>query len=170
MPDETPIASFTTTSQKETQRLGYLLGELLEGGEVIGLIGDLGAGKTCFVKGLAMGLDISQEEITSPTFTLIHEHTGRQNLAHVDLFRLEKIEAIEALGLVDYFVEDWVTVIEWGERALPFLPSEKMLIRFLIPSSEERTLRVEPMGETYLRLTGRWVGKDQETLKKESDA
>jgi tRNA A37 threonylcarbamoyladenosine biosynthesis protein TsaE len=88
----------------------------------------------------------------------------------VDLFRLEKIEAIEALGLVDYFVEDWVTVIEWGERALPFLPSEKMLIRFLIPSSEERTLRVEPMGETYLRLTGRWVGKDQETLKKESDA
>jgi len=168
MGDETPVATFSSVCPKDTQRLGVLLGKLLSGGQVIGLIGELGAGKTCFVKGVAKGIHISPDEITSPTFTLIHEHIGRLNLAHVDLFRLEQLGAIESLGLADYFIEDWVMIIEWAERALPLLPAEKMLIRFEILSKEERALRIEPLGDSYFRLMERWMASDQEGLKRES--
>ena len=91
----------------------------------------------------------------------------KQHAAHVDLFRLEQLGAIESLGLADYFIEDWVMIIEWAERALPLLPAEKMLIRFEILSKEERALRIEPIGDSYFRLMERWMANDQEGLKRE---
>ncbi|NIR17601.1 MAG: tRNA (adenosine(37)-N6)-threonylcarbamoyltransferase complex ATPase subunit type 1 TsaE, partial [Desulfobacterales bacterium] len=76
------------------------------------------------------------------------EHKGRKRFAHVDLYRLEQVEAAESLGLVDYFDGEGVTVIEWAERALTLLPSEKLLIEFKIQSKDERTLQIEALGES----------------------
>src|SRR5258707_12703275 len=100
----------------ETMEFGRQLATTLRPGDVIALTGDLGAGKTCLVKGIAAGLGITQD-VTSPTFTLIHEYRGgRLPLAHVDLYRLnDELEAIN-IGIEDYLNGAGLTVIEWAER------------------------------------------------------
>jgi tRNA threonylcarbamoyladenosine biosynthesis protein TsaE len=108
-----------TASPEETSRLGTALGRALRGGEVIGLSGDLGAGKTQLVRGLAEGLDLPPDVIYSPSFTLVAEHEGRMRLNHIDLFRLgdpveERDE--EEIGLGDYLSPSGVTAIEWHEK------------------------------------------------------
>src|SRR4051794_29693301 len=94
---------FETHSPEETQALGERLGRVLEAGDVISLGGGLGAGKTCFVQGLAPGLGVPAERrISSPTFTIVNEHAGRLTLYHVDLYRLEEERELREIGLVDY--------------------------------------------------------------------
>ena len=88
-------------SPHETKSWGRRLASILEGGELLGLIGDLGAGKTCFIKGLARGLSLREEDILSPTFTMIQEHHGRLPLYHIDLYRLEEA-TLDDLGLREY--------------------------------------------------------------------
>src|ERR1700722_20869569 len=88
-------------SPHETKSWGRRLASILEGGELLGLIGDLGAGKTCFIKGLARGLSLREEDILSPTFTMIQEHHGRLPLYHIDLYRLEQA-TLDDLGLREY--------------------------------------------------------------------
>ncbi|MEA2680229.1 MAG: tRNA threonylcarbamoyladenosine biosynthesis protein TsaE, partial [Candidatus Binataceae bacterium] len=88
-------------SSRETRMWGRRLASLLTGGELIGLTGDLGVGKTCFVKGLARGLDLPEYQILSPTFTMIQEHRGRLPLFHIDLYRLDHV-ALDDLGLREY--------------------------------------------------------------------
>jgi tRNA threonylcarbamoyladenosine biosynthesis protein TsaE len=108
-----------TASPEETTRLGAALGRALRGGEVIGLSGDLGAGKTQLVRGLAEGLDLPPDVIYSPSFTLVAEHEGRLRLNHIDLFRLgEPVEERdeEEIGLGDYLSPSGVTAIEWHEK------------------------------------------------------
>src|ERR1700676_4234886 len=94
-------------SSRETRMWGRRLGTLLEGGELIGFTGDLGVGKTCFIKGLAHGLDIPEVQILSPTFPMIQEHRGRLPLFHIDLYRLESV-TLDDLGLRDYLFSDAV--------------------------------------------------------------
>ena len=84
------ILVIETSSARETKAWGRRLGSMLEGGELLGFIGELGVGKTCFIKGLAHGLSLREEDILSPTFTMIQEHHGRLPLYHIDLYRLEK--------------------------------------------------------------------------------
>ena len=86
-----------------------------KGGELLGLIGDLGAGKTCFIKGLARGLSLREEDILSPTFTMIQEHHGRFPLYHIDLYRLEEV-GLDDLGLREYLFSEGVAAVEWFER------------------------------------------------------
>src|ERR1700685_3054697 len=88
-------------STHETKAWGRRLAVMLEGGELLGLLGDLGAGKTCFIKGLAHGLSLREEDILSPTFTMIQEHHGRFPLYHIDLYRLEA-PVLDDLGLREY--------------------------------------------------------------------
>jgi tRNA threonylcarbamoyladenosine biosynthesis protein TsaE len=138
-----------TTSAEETKAVGQRLAQSLFPGAVIGLAGDLGAGKTCFVKGLASGLGLDEEEITSPTFTLIAEHyRGKIPLYHVDLYRLEDVE-IEELGLEEYLFGRGVSAVEW----FPFLPvgivDEYLLISLAFGSGEERVLTLTARGERY---------------------
>src|ERR1700692_4025792 len=102
-------------SPHETKSWGRRLASLLEGGELLGLIGDLGAGKTCFVKGLARGLSLREEDILSPTFTMIQEHHGRLPLYHIDLYRLEEA-ALDDMGLREYLFSEAVAAVEWFER------------------------------------------------------
>jgi tRNA threonylcarbamoyladenosine biosynthesis protein TsaE len=111
------MATFTSHSPAETERLGEELARLAQPGWVFGLSGDLGAGKTRLVRGLARGLGVRQR-ITSPSFALVHEHRdGSLPLFHVDLYRLDTTEQILAAGLGEYFApREGVAVIEWYER------------------------------------------------------
>ena len=117
-----------------SRSFGRELAGQLRVGDVIALTGDLGAGKTCLVKGIAAGLGITQE-ITSPTFTVIHEYPP---LAHVDLYRLESAYGI---GLEDYLGGQWITVIEWAEKIRALLPDHTKWIRMEVV--DETTRRIE---------------------------
>lgn len=106
----------TTQTEAETAQVAAALASRLSPGSVLLLSGDLGAGKTAFVRGLAQGLGVSPDEVTSPTFTLVHEYLGgRLPLQHVDLYRLDQAE-LETLGLDERLAEAGVVAVEWPER------------------------------------------------------
>jgi len=104
-----------SNSEEETSSAGEALGRTLSPGDVVLLHGALGAGKTAFVRGLARGLDAPSDDVSSPTFTLIQEYSGRLVLYHVDLYRLESRE-VDDLGLDELVAGDGVVAIEWAER------------------------------------------------------
>ncbi|MDP2992349.1 MAG: tRNA (adenosine(37)-N6)-threonylcarbamoyltransferase complex ATPase subunit type 1 TsaE, partial [Deltaproteobacteria bacterium] len=109
--------TITCKNPGETFNLGVSLGEILVGGDVVILQGELGAGKTWFTKGIAHGLGITNTNtVTSPSFTIINEYQGRLPLFHMDFYRLENEEASSDLGLEEYLYGQGVTVIEWPER------------------------------------------------------
>jgi len=109
------IEDVVTASEDETSAAGERLASHLRAGDVVLLYGELGAGKTAFVRGLARGLGGSGDEVSSPTFTLIQEYQGRATLYHVDLYRLEPAE-IDDLGLEELVCGDGVVAIEWADR------------------------------------------------------
>src|SRR5712671_7265026 len=110
------VRTVTTQSEEETAAVGRELAATLSAGDVLLLYGDLGAGKTAFVKGLAEGLGVSRDEVSSPTFTLVQEYRGgRLTLFHVDLYRIEDPREIDDLGL-DELAEEGVLAIEWAEK------------------------------------------------------
>lgn len=117
-----------TNSPEETWELAAELANELGAGTVIALHGDLGAGKTCFIQGLAAALGID-EPITSPTYTLIGEYEGRLPLHHIDLYRLSGPAEALGLGLEEYFDANGITAIEWAERAEGLLPPDLLHIR-----------------------------------------
>jgi tRNA threonylcarbamoyladenosine biosynthesis protein TsaE len=131
--------SITTHSEEETTAVGRELAATLSAGDVLLLYGDLGAGKTALVRGLAEGLGVSREDVSSPTFTLIQEYRGgRLTLFHVDLYRIEDPREVDELGLDDLAV-DGVLAIEWAER-LPGPP--RSAIRVSIEHAGESERRV----------------------------
>lgn len=111
------MITYESLSADETFDLGEKLGEKLENGGVVALYGGLGAGKTVFAKGIASGLGIN-EEITSPTFTLLKQYEGRLKMFHFDLYRIEDEEALENIGFFDYLGGEGVCVIEWADKAI----------------------------------------------------
>jgi tRNA threonylcarbamoyladenosine biosynthesis protein TsaE len=112
------VRELTTHSAEETITLGRSLAELLHPPKLVLLRGDLGAGKTTLVKGIAEGFQAAREEdVTSPTFTLVHEYRSpRVNLYHIDLYRIDTPRELETLGLDDLFAPDSILLIEWGEK------------------------------------------------------
>lgn len=134
------MRSWTTTSPETTRELGRELGRELAAGATVLLVGDLGSGKTVFVRGVAEALGIRAEEVQSPTFTLIREHTGeRGRLTHVDLYRLAS-EDVLSLGLEELLMATTVTVIEWADR-LPFeIPADLALEMRRTESRGERLI------------------------------
>jgi len=104
-----------TSSARQTKAWGRRLASMLIGGELIALIGDLGAGKTVFIKGMAHGLQLDEQDVVSPTFTIIQEHRGRLPLYHIDLYRLETT-SLDELGLREYLFSAGVAAVEWFER------------------------------------------------------
>ncbi len=144
-----------TSSAEETVSIGRQLGRFLTPGMVLGLCGDLGAGKTCMAKGIAAGLGIAPETVTSPTFTLVAEHyRGRIPLYHIDLYRLEGVE-VEELGYEEYLFGQGVAVIEW----FPFLSNdvrdlieEYLLLSIECGEGDARTVILTPYGERYEQL------------------
>ncbi len=151
------MATFISHSPAETEALGEQLGRAASSGQVIGLSGDLGAGKTQFVKGLARGLGISAR-VQSPTFALINCYTGgRLPLFHLDLYRLETAEQVLGAGLEQYLQPEGVTVIEWAERLLaPATAGAPPANRPLENSPGGSTVtwvRFEVLSETERRIT-----------------
>lgn len=107
--------AIVTGSEEETSAAGERLAARLRSGDVVLLFGDLGAGKTAFVRGLARGLGAAADDVSSPTFTIVQEYSGRVPLYHVDLYRLEPAE-VDDLGLEELVSGDGVVAIEWAER------------------------------------------------------
>jgi tRNA threonylcarbamoyladenosine biosynthesis protein TsaE len=133
-------ASRVTHSEDETATVARELAAGLNPGDVLLLSGTLGAGKTAFVRGLASGLGVDPEDVSSPTFTLVHEYRGgRLTLYHADLYRLEKV-ATEDLGLEELGVKDGVLAIEWPDRLAHALPGA-------------RAINIEIVGESTRRIT-----------------
>ena len=134
------MATFISNSPAETEEFARRLGKEISPGAVLALKGDLGAGKTQFVKGLAAGLG-SNAVVASPTFTIIHEYPGgRLPIYHFDFFRLEDRQSAGRLGLDDYFFGDGVSVIEWAERFPNLIPEQARWIDFEIKSENQRSI------------------------------
>jgi tRNA threonylcarbamoyladenosine biosynthesis protein TsaE len=132
---------FVTRSEAETVAAGRELALTLGPGAIVLLSGDLGAGKTAFIRGMAAGLGIDPLEVSSPTFTLIHEYRGgRLQLHHVDLYRLASVE-VDDLGLDDLTLEGGVTAIEWPDR-LPRPMEESIAIRIDHGEGSTRTITI----------------------------
>ena len=122
---------------EETRALAARLAKRLAPGTVLAMEGNLGSGKTCFVKGLARGLSI-REPVTSPTFTIVHEHRGRLPLYHIDLYRIRSEDEALALGIEEYLESDGVAAIEWSERIANLLTETTVHVRFTRTGPETR--------------------------------
>lgn len=150
-----PQFSWTSHSVEQTAEFALRLAKELQGGEVITLTGDLGAGKTSFTQGLARGLGITKQ-VNSPTFTLIKEyHGGRLPLYHMDVYRVE--DEWEELGFEEYFYGTGVTVVEWPQQIAAQLPKERLEIQINKQGEHEREIRVHVQGQRYQELINRWV-------------
>jgi tRNA threonylcarbamoyladenosine biosynthesis protein TsaE len=129
-----------TGSVEATMEFGRELAGQLRAGDVLALYGELGAGKTALVKGIAAGLGI-ETDVTSPTFTLVHEYEGgRLRLVHADLYRLGSIDDVLDIGMEEYMESGGVTVIEWAEKIEPVLPGRAVRIR--LETIDESTRRI----------------------------
>ena len=133
-----------TTSEEETGSAGERLAGSLGAGDVVLLYGDLGAGKTAFVRGLARGLGAAADDVSSPTFTLIQEYSGRVTLYHVDLYRLEPPE-VEDLGIEDLLAADGVVAIEWAERWAG-RPDDAVEVTIDHAGGDQRRIRIGRVG------------------------
>ena len=133
--------TFQTQSEEETIALGEKLAAELPSKAIVLLIGDLGAGKTTLAKGVAKGLGAAQpEEVTSPTFTLIHEYSPR--LYHIDLYRLDSADQVGTLGLDEIFDRNAVVLIEWGERFPALMPNDRIEIRLETIDENKRRIAI----------------------------
>jgi len=145
---------FVSRSTEQTIRLGFRLGKLLRPGDVICLSGSLGAGKTVFARGLGQGWG-AIPPITSPTFTLVHEHTRETDslrLYHVDGYRLSGAEDALTFGLDDLLLDDNPLLLEWPERVAEILPAERLWITFLFRDHDHRQIIFEAGGAHYEAL------------------
>lgn len=149
------LYKFHSFSPEDTINLARSLGRILKGGEVIALEGELGAGKTHFVKGLAEGLG-ADEPVTSPTFALIHIYQGRLTLAHFDVYRLPAPQALEELGYEEYFYGSGVTAIEWSDLISSYLPREYLMVNirreYSPDQGESRFITIIPRGGRMEKL------------------
>jgi tRNA threonylcarbamoyladenosine biosynthesis protein TsaE len=135
------VPTYRTASEADTIELGERLGQEIGRGVVL-LIGNLGAGKTTLAKGMAQGLGAAEaEEVSSPTFTLIHEYGGGR-VYHIDLYRLDEARQVERLGLEELFERDSLVLIEWGERFPGLMPRARTEIRIRALEDEAREIEV----------------------------
>jgi tRNA threonylcarbamoyladenosine biosynthesis protein TsaE len=145
-PNEAMSEEWISSSPEETFQLGKKLAQHLKGGEILLLTGELGAGKTVFVKGLASGMGIDAEEVTSPSFTLVNPHEGRLPLYHLDLYRLtDGVAAAAAVDLDELFRDtSAVIVVEWADRLGSYpLPPGYWLISISGDGDDPRTIQVK---------------------------
>ena len=164
MPNQVEIQNTAVTfviesaSPHETKNWGRRLASVLQGGELLGLIGDLGAGKTCFIKGLARGLSLREEDILSPTFTMIQEHRGRLPLYHIDLYRLDEA-GLDDLGLREYLFSEGIAAVEWFERLRGSSDLEHLQVRISYSGANARRIEFSASGrhgEAIARLRARF--------------
>ncbi len=145
------MSALTSSGPEETRKLGEALGQAAEAGDVILLSGELGAGKTVLVQGIARGLRF-EGPVSSKSFVLLGEYAGRLTLYHADLYRLDSTEEIEDLALEE-ISSDGVLVVEWPERGDVVLPEERLTLRFEVTGPETRLIVPEATGARAQALT-----------------
>jgi tRNA threonylcarbamoyladenosine biosynthesis protein TsaE len=139
--------TLVSRSPDETQALGERLGARLVAGSVVACTGELGAGKTCFLQGLARGLGVTGD-VTSPTFVLVNHYRGRLPVYHLDAYRTGSLTELVDLGLEEMLHGDGVTVIEWADKLLPLLPARTIHVHLSGLGDEPREIRIEePVSE-----------------------
>lgn len=143
MHEPVSVQIFETASEEETIALGEQLARELPRRAAVLLIGNLGAGKTTLAKGIVHGLGAaSVDEVSSPTFTLIHEYGAEDRVYHVDLYRLDTPSQVATLGLDEIFDREAVVLVEWGERFLPLMPSPRIEIRLATLDPNRRRIEI----------------------------
>lgn len=144
---------FHSKSPSETIRFGKQIGRLLQPGDVVALMGELGAGKTQFIKGLAQGAGVERSAyVSSPSFTLINEYRGKTPFYHIDLYRLEEEKEAEELGLEEFFQGEGITAIEWADRIPSLLPVEFLRVQIHYTGKQARSIEMVGKGKRYEEL------------------
>ena len=144
------MVTVETNSPDETKALGKKIGKRLRSGDIIALIGKLGAGKTCLVQGLALGPGVNPRDyVASPSFVLVKEYHGCLPVYHIDLFRIKNTEELESLGWEEYLYGEGVSIIEWAERAGKLMPSEYLRIELDILNGQRRRISLKASGRHY---------------------
>jgi len=145
------------------------LGEVLRGGEVLALVGDLGSGKTTFTKGLCRGLGVKEpREVSSPTYVLEHVYEARVPVRHYDAYRLTSPEELAMLGFHDHLTGGEVLVVEWADRVLAALPEERLTVELRHGQAEERSQGAGSITRRHAHISGParvWRGKLDPLLK-----
>jgi tRNA threonylcarbamoyladenosine biosynthesis protein TsaE len=143
------VIDAVTKSADDTRELGAAVASVVTKGDVVLLAGDLGAGKTTLTQGFARGLGVT-DQVTSPTFVLMHPYEGRLPLVHVDAYRLEQLQEVIDLGLPEMLDDGAVAVIEWGDVVAPVLPPDFLELRLEYRESEdERAVRLRVVGSRW---------------------
>jgi tRNA threonylcarbamoyladenosine biosynthesis protein TsaE len=136
-----------------TEAFGRQLGELLFPGAVVGLVGPLGAGKTCLVRAVAEGLGIADSRVvSSPTFVLIQEYEARLPIYHFDAYRLPDETAFAELGVHEYFEGNGVCLVEWADRVPHAMPPERLDVLFMVIGDNQRRAELTAYGAAYQRV------------------
>jgi len=153
LPDDLQVVCF---SAEKTRSLGRCLGALIGQGLIIALIGELGAGKTAFVQGLANGLDVADAYVTSPTFSLVNAYQGRLPLWHADLYRLDGEADIEDIGLAEILGDGrGVVAVEWAERLDLFALGPRLEVHFTVTGQQARRIDLRGYGQAARDLLRR---------------
>jgi len=148
--------SFSSASPAETRGLGEALGRVLQEGDFVGLVGELGAGKTELARGIAKGVGIRDEDVTSPTFAIVHQHHGRIPLTHADLYRLTGPADLDGTGFHELRDGPGATLVEWVDRVPGAAPPDALRIVLEEPAEDRRELVVTASGPRSEHLLERW--------------
>jgi tRNA threonylcarbamoyladenosine biosynthesis protein TsaE len=143
----TKTTKIVTKSYDETIALGRRLGGLLRGGEVFALTGELGSGKTVFVRGLVEGVGLDPRMVTSPTFVIMNLYQGPLSVCHIDAYRLSGATDLDDIGVRDFFNSKNICVVEWAERVADAMPPELLFIEIRIVDDEIRELTFSVKGK-----------------------
>jgi len=146
--------TFVSNSPKATLSLGKRLGERLEAGSIIALIGELGCGKTLLTRGICSGLGVPTGYVNSPTFVFANEYPGKLPVFHIDLYRLSEITEVFEIGMLDYLAKasSGVVVVEWAEKISPLLTNSYLQVEFHTLSTRRRQLVLSGFGEKFSSL------------------
>ena len=136
------MAEFISHSQLETEEIGQKLAEKLPGGSVVAMYGDLGAGKTAFVRGMAKGMGLSCR-VSSPTFTIVNEYLGERELIHFDMYRLSSADELFDIGWEDYLSRNAVCAVEWSENVQDAFFGDEIVVRIEKLNDTDRKILIE---------------------------
>jgi tRNA threonylcarbamoyladenosine biosynthesis protein TsaE len=154
------VKRLTTRSAQATWRLGVRLGAALRPGDVVALVGDLGAGKTQLVRGACAGAGVAEADVSSPTFGIVQTYQGRLPVHHADLYRLADLDELYATGFMDLVGADGALLVEWADRVAGWAPAELLLIRLeeLPGRSRVRRITCTGNGPRHAALAGLLAG------------
>lgn len=154
--------SWESASPEESLWTGEALGRLLRPGDFVALFGELGSGKTLFVRGMAAGLGCVPGEVHSPSFTLVNEYACMRaqapwRLAHIDLFRLRSADEVPGIGWDEYVGARYIVAVEWAERAQAYLPPDHLRVQFAARGAEQRRVCAQATGPRSARILRDWI-------------